>query len=112
MTFSILYTPEEKDSYTEYAVDWNWNVKGEWARSYKEGLGGRWITIRGLDEDAYEALLERFGLEDYGNELPLERIIKLSPHELGRIRRQKEKEHGLEYKEIASDTLGEHVRIA
>lgn len=111
MVFSIRYNREEDNGYTEYAVDWNWNIRGQWAMSDKEGLGSRWYTTSGLDEKAYEAILQHFGLENYKSELPLEKIIMMSPNELGKIRREKEKLCRLTYKGIISDTIGEHVSV-
>ena len=110
MTFSIRYDSEE-GGYTELAADWDWNVRGQWAMSDKEGLGSEWHTFKGLDKRAYEAILQHFGLVDYKSEFPVEKVIAISPYELGRIRREKEKLHGLEHICIKSDTLGEHVLV-
>lgn len=106
MTFSIRY---ETDDYTEYAVDWNWNIKGEWARSIKEG--SRWDTIQGLDDKAYKAILNHFGLQSLEESLPLEKIITVSWEDLGRMRRDLEKKYGLPRQEIKSDTLGDNKRV-
>lgn len=108
MTFSIRY---ETDGYTEYAVDWNWNIKGEWARSIKEGPGSQRVTIQGLDDRAYEAILDRFGLQDLREHLYLEKIITMSWEDLGRLRRNLEGKYWLPYKEIKSDTIGDHKEV-
>ena len=112
MTFSIRYETEGEGSYTELAVDWDWNIKRQWAMSDKEGPGSRWYATKGLDKRAYEAILQHFGLGDYESEFPIEKVIAMSPEELGKARREKERCHGLEHISIMSDTLGEHVLIS
>jgi len=109
MAFSIRYDREE--DYTECAVDWDWNIRRQWAMSDKEGLGSRWYTTQGLDKKAYEAILQHFGLENYISGLPPERVITMSPEELGKVRREKEGLFSLLRKEITSDTIGEHTAI-
>ena len=104
MVYSVIYQREEQDDYVTHAVDWNWNVKNEWVRSEKEGT--QWYTLQGLDEPAYDALLEHFGLENCKDELPLEKITKISWKKLGEMRRKLEKERELPRKEIKSHTLG------
>ncbi|MEM7819390.1 MAG: hypothetical protein QXD48_01010 [Candidatus Aenigmatarchaeota archaeon] len=100
---------EEGDNiFTEYAVDWNYAVPGQWSRSQKDYLGTRWYIIEGLDYKAYQALLKHFGLEDYADEFPVERIITMSLKRLVEERRKKEKLYGLNRKEVFSDTLGDH----
>ncbi len=107
MTFSVRYQTENPDDIGEHAVDWDWNVKGHWAMSDKEG--GKWYTTRGLDEEAYLVLLRHFGLENYRSEFPLEKIMITSPDELGKARKEKERLEKLVHKEIANDTIGEHA---
>jgi hypothetical protein len=108
--FSIIYYKEGENA--ELAVDWDWNIKQQWARSDKEGPGARWYSTPGLDKDAYEAILKKFGLEEMRSELPLEELIKTGPYELGAIRRIIEDKRKLGRLEIISDTLGDHVRIS
>ena len=101
-TYSISYD-------VECAVDWDWRIKGKWARSDKDGPGGvRWYTTEELDDKAYQALLKHFWLEDYADEFPMEKIISMSPEELAEARREKEKLHELEPKKMVSDTIGSH----
>ena len=111
MTFSIRYSSKHNEGYTEYAVDWNWNIKGEWARSEKEGLGGQWNTIPGLDEEAYETIIKHFGLTDFKDNFPLENIINMSWEKLGIERRTREKKYALPYKEIKNDTFGDDQTV-
>ena len=113
MTFSIVYCGRESgdDAYAQHAVDWDWNIKGKWAMSLRQGLGTMWDTAEGLDDNAYRAILQHFGLEGMSCELPAENIITMSPDELGRLRRRMEMEKRLPYKEIISDTIGDHARI-
>lgn len=110
MTFSIGYTQPD-DTSLERAVDWSWSVEGEWARSEKEGLGGRWETIPGLDKHSYQAILTHFGLEQYANLVPIEKIIHKSWQELGIMRREMEKKYVLPRKEITSATIGNHTVV-
>ena len=72
------------------------------------GPGTAWYPTEGLDEKAYRALLRHFGLEDYAEEFPLEKVITMSPAVLAADRREKERLHGLERKEMISDTIGSH----
>jgi hypothetical protein len=106
--YSICYDGWEEgdDSYSAYAIDWNWRVYGEWARSDMGGPGTPWLTTQGLDDKAYKALLEHFGLQDYSEEFPKEKIITMSPAKLAAARREKEKLHGLEKIKMANDTIG------
>lgn len=112
--YSVVYISNESghDAYAQFAVDWSWNVRDRWARSVKEGLGDAWETcpgLPGLDEEAYRALLEHFGLKDWSDEFPVERIISMNPRQLAAARRKKESKYHLERKEMVSDTLGAHV---
>ncbi|VVB83049.1 Uncharacterised protein [uncultured archaeon] len=106
MVFSVRY--DTRDNNIECAVDWDWEIKKQWARSEKEGA--RWYPIRGLDQESYLAIIQKFGLENEKN-LSIEEVVNISPEKLGEIRRKKEKLERLAHKEIISDTLGEHVEI-
>lgn len=111
-TFSIrYYNSSDGPQYGESAIDWNWMIKNAWARSQRDGLGNRWQPEEGLDEKAYEALLRHFGLEQQETELPLERVITMSPSTLADRRRQMEQKLGLPKKVIANDTLGARITI-
>ena len=103
-TYSVHY---DGDDY-QCAVDWDWRIKGKWARSDKDGPGNRWHTIEGLDDRAHQSLLEHFGLEDYADEFPMEKIKFMSPAKLAAARRKKEEVYVLERKAMVSDTIGEH----
>lgn len=108
-TYSIRYNGWEEgdDAYAQYAIDWSWKFQERWARSNTDGPGTRWYPQEGIDEKAYRALLGRFGLENYANEFPLERVITMSPAKLAAARREKERLFGLERKEILNSTLGD-----
>ena len=111
-TYSILYDGGEEGN-VQCAVDWDWKrtpkrTPAKWARSDKDGSGGIWSSIEGLDDKAYRALLKHFWLEDYADEFPMEKVISMSPAKLAAARRKKEKLHGLERKTMESDTLGSH----
>lgn len=108
-TYSIRY-PSTDFSYGDCAVDWSWNVQDEWARSEKQGPGSPWIFEEGLDEKAYRVLLKHFGLEQYADEFPPERIVSMSPNRLAGERRKKEIEYQLPRKTMVSDTLGHYVQ--
>jgi hypothetical protein len=85
MTFSIPYDGREEgdDAYAQYSVDWNWKIRGEWARSDQQGPGTAWWAYKGLDERAYSALLDAFGLTK--DQAPLEKIITMSPKQLSEM---------------------------
>ncbi|MCK4799958.1 hypothetical protein KAS31_03180 [Candidatus Parcubacteria bacterium] len=106
-TFSLFYESIKDDDYI-CAVDWDWLSKSKWARSKKEGL--QWCPTGNLDEESYLAILERFGLEAYANEFPIEVVITMNPAVLTAARREKEKSFGLETIQVISDTAGHHVK--
>lgn len=97
-TFSVgyrcLYDPQ-----TERAVDWDYKYPKQWARSVRatscSGVG--WDVLHGLDERAYLAILEHFGLLYWADEFTPERIFHKSPAWLVRERRKKEAEEGLKF---------------
>lgn len=112
-TYSIDYMSPDHDLHNPYgreAVDWDWIVKGEWARSEMGMPGTQWRTEKGFDAAAYKALLEHFGLEQWPDNFPPERIIFMSPGDLARARRNKEDEFQLPRKEMTSDTIGYHAK--
>lgn len=115
MTYSIRYEDEEARGidgpYAEYAVDWGWAAKERWARSVRGGPGSGWQVREGVDGTAHTVILEHFGLEEWKDQLPLEKITKMSWWELGAMRREMEKKYGLERKEIKSDTIGCHISV-
>ena len=98
MTFSILYRGSDLDSDNLYAVDWGWETPGVWARSEREGV--RWYVISGLDDRAYKALIDAFGLHE--KQVGIEKIIVMSPRELTRIGT----------KDPISDTVGGHRKAS
>jgi len=108
--YSVVYNSNETghDAHAQFAVDWDWEVRGQWARSVREGLGTAWESSKGLDKEAYPALLDHFGLTDWESEYPAGRIITMCPEELLRERRVKEKLYDLPRKEMCSDTIGDH----
>ena len=106
-TFSLFYATEGFES-SAHAIDWSWIFKDRWARSEKEGLG--WYVIEGLDQEAYHALIKKFGLEDYKEELPIEKVLAMNPLKLILIRREKERLFGLEIMQVVSDTVGNHIK--
>lgn len=110
-TYSIFYRSQETgyDVHAEFAVDWDWIKEGEWTQSVKEGLGARWESFPGLDEEACRALLEHFGLMDFEVGFPKQTIIRMSPGQLAKTRREKEVRLNLPRKEMISDTIGNHV---
>lgn len=105
MTFSVKYDEHTNNKYQQ-GVDWDWQVKGEWARSYKEGTSQKWVVEKGLDIASYEALITHFGLEDLKDQLPLDELITKSWQELGQIRRDLEKDKGYDILDINSESLG------
>lgn len=111
--FSVNYEVKKFDGYRAHSVDWCWPENtSRWTTSVGTGCGGHWVGGGKLDEEAYTALLTRFGLESCRLELPLEKIAKMSPEELGRMRREKEGVKQLPRLEIISDRVGDHRSIA
>ena len=94
LMFSLAYQSPYRDD-DDYAADWG-HIKGRWTYSSREyGLGQRWEFCNNLDEHAYKALLETFGLKK--EDFPLEKIVVMSPRELTRI----------SGRDPLSDTLGD-----
>jgi len=95
------------------AVDWDYwyGGGGVWARSWTETGGTiHWHSERGLDDCAYNTILECFGLSystDLKEEFPLERVINMSPAELIAERRKKEELLKLSRIEVVTDNIGE-----
>jgi len=104
-TFSLLYTKEEAGI---YAIDWNWQYRNQWTCSEKEGLN--WYPVEDSSREAYQTIIEKFGLEDYREELSVEKVLAMNPLELILVRREKEKLFKLETMQVVSDTVGNHIK--
>lgn len=105
-SFGIEYKhPEHPDNIC--AVDWNHWERGRWVRSFKDSFGTVWYRDdeggEELNQLAYEAILEKFGLYDFKGALPPETIQFMSPADLVRYRRDKR----LPSIKICSDTSGD-----
>lgn len=104
--FSVKYfNPDYPDE--TWSVDWDWEFPRTWGRSWRTQYTLHWHPEPGLDEHARKAILEKFGLLEWEEEFPLERLQTMSPAELVKIRREKEKKHNLPYLEVLSDTMGD-----
>jgi len=104
-SFSVEYPAVEEDKIA--AADWNLWVRGRWIRSWKGKYSIYWHQEDDggvLDQPAYEAILQRFGLESYKAELPLGKVQLMSPSALLAYRRAK----GLPVQIVLSDTPGDH----
>lgn len=104
-TFSLHYP----DRYGLRAVDWDYLTPRQWSRSFREYYSVRWEPCAGIDNHEYTYLLGRFGLSEWEHELPLERVIGMSPTEIMTVRREKEISLNLPRLEVKSDTCGFHV---
>ena len=80
MTYSIGYKDPTADG--PCAADWDFKTPGKWSYSERNFSGSQWYSTEGLNELAYQAILKHFGLEDYVEEVPLEKVISMSPDEL------------------------------
>ena len=110
-SFSVEYEhPEHPDNYC--ASDWNHWEKGSWIRSWKSITGSGWHREKDnggkLDKLACEAILVKFGLWEWRDELPMEKVQYMSPASLVRFRR----ENGLHHMAILSDTPGDRSACA
>lgn len=114
-TYSIHYCiGDESDP---HALDWGWvqhhgSLK-HWTAS-RRCSSIQWEVIQWevFEEDLlmmHEVLLKHFGLTDWEDEFPPEKIVLLSPRQLAFARRAKEDEFDLEHHRIKSDTVGYHV---
>ena len=92
-SFSVEYDhPEHPDNFC--AVDWNHWERGRWVRSWKSVTGSEWYRE---DEDGgvlgklgHSAILKKFGLENFGEHLTVERIQFMSPASLIKYRELKD----------------------
>jgi len=104
-TYSVHYRKDEGGTIIR-AADWGWLEIEKWNRSVQWSPVGQWEREIGLDEEAYRGLLNHFGLTNWWQEFPMERINKMSPQELAKARREKERQYSLPRQLIISDTLG------
>ena len=86
------------------AVDWNHWLKNRWRRASKEMYTIRWDEEGRIDQLSYEAILQKFWLQDLKDELPMAVVEAMSPSELMRYREAK----GLPRLDVMSDTAGDH----
>jgi hypothetical protein len=102
-TYSVRYSDSEGRL---YAADWNyWGYKLQWSRSQRSSLGWYPLGPR-LDEKAYAALIQHFGLEEFTENLVADDICQMSPRLLANLRRRLESRRDLPRLEIKSQTLG------
>jgi len=81
------------------------NDKGGGTIIFGEGTIINEVIVR---DEAYQALLGHFGLEQWKEEFPPEKIINISPAKLAAARREKERLCGLERRKMMSGTLGDY----
>lgn len=87
------------------AVDWDLWSGRKWDRSWSPASRMHWHPIRGLDEIARRAILERFGLWNWEREFPSHKIIFMSPAQLIAERKKKEALYNLPRLEVATDNF-------
>jgi len=91
-----------------YAADWNWLKHNRWAYSVRQaGLGNARVNQGNLNEAAYRALLQHFGLQAWRQEFTLLRVMGMSPAKLAEARRRKERLYGLKPLNMVSQTMGD-----
>lgn len=92
-------------------AEWRWPDKQNaiWVMAEREGVS--WTKSGPLTEEGRQALLEHFDLEDCADELPLERIQKMSPHVLDK-KSQKSRSGKSRNWVHQSDRIGDHVAAA
>ncbi len=93
--FSIEYCRNEHQSETR-AVDWSLWSERMWGLSVE--IGGthiHWYRDGDLNEEGRKVILERFGLLNWQDKYPLEKLQFISPAILARKRRKKEKTYNL-----------------
>lgn len=107
--FSVIYF-RPGDSGEDYAADWNWLVEGRWTISSKpRNEAPHWFYRGELDEYGREGILKKFGLFDWEEEFPLNRLRLMGPPFLIIERKKKEKLHSLATIMVHSDRLGNRV---
>lgn len=92
----------------ERVVEWNWFYRGEWSRGACEFYADKWVSKRGLDDDAYDTILKKFGLFDYWYKFSLYRktvqeLTTMSPAKLIAERRFLEGAFGLPHLEVFNE---------
>lgn len=88
-----------------FSADWNCWTAGQWAISSTEN-NRIWYYESGLDKTGRNALLEHFGLAQWADEFPLEKMISMSPAVLIAARREKETAHDLPRLKVVTDSFG------
>ena len=116
-TYSIYYS--RRNNPDEFALDWAFTLtdgtsqndgrpaERKWFTSIRDYGCARWFKHTENDEKMHEVLLDHFGLSDWKDEYPPEKLIRMSPDALAYERRKKEKEHpSLTKLTMYSDTVG------
>ena len=105
-TFSLHFSEPEKCGTA--ALDWELCGR-RWSTSFREHYSVSWELSDIFDQKAYAWLLERFGLEQWQHELPIHRVLTMSPKELILERRTREEKFGMPRIDVISDTTCFHV---
>ena len=97
--FSLHYDGD--DPYITLSVFWD-DSRRSWRKAESEGQHLPECFV-GMDYQAYQTIIERFGLEGL---ISPDEVWRLSPKELIELRRERELVEQLERLEVISDTLG------
>lgn len=99
----------DKDG-TEHTFEWRWpDGKPLWNRACKEDKAVDTYSVGSLREENVEKFLEEFGLQRYAKAPTFEVLSTMSPFELIKFRRERERDENLEYLEVKSTRGGDPV---
>lgn len=93
----------DKNGGASHAIAWSSAKRREW--HFLTRFGAQWMrcTFGAKYNLAHKALLEHFGLDEWGGEYPFSKVFTMSPRQLALLRRQKEEQHNLPHLTMASD---------
>ena len=95
--YSITY-PDPSDCDWQFSIDFNWHPepdagKNQWTCAESPTGTIHWTLFKKVPDHAMQALLNHFGLTQ--DDVDMNAIVTMSPADLARVRRKKERVSGL-----------------
>ena len=94
---------------TQYTFEWRWDGRAVWLRGSREDKASQTFPEGELRTEDVDTFLDAFGLKGYAGVPELGKLAYLSPSEIIKLRRRREEEENLEYLEVTSDLMNDHV---
>lgn len=107
--YSVKYLDPYDDDW-QFSMDYDWRANDDPARRNQwtcaESPTGtlHWAPVRVIPHHAFRALLKHFGLEE--SDVDMRHILTMSPADLVRLRRMKERREGLLHKVVMNMRMG------